>query len=142
MQRGRERIEERPGHTEVRERRPSAEAVRNGPSQRGSSHTQQCMCRSPHCHELVGGICCWSPSSPQKFWRSHGNELSSQIKHEMGAGPLWDILFGSATSALLSVRTHTNTHTHRKGKTKEPDSKQRDNNSIQREMELAFSSPI
>lgn len=59
-----------------------------------------------------------------------------------GMSPLQDVVFGWATSALLPSCVDTQAHTHRKRKTKEPASKQRDNNSIHREMELAFSSPI
>lgn len=56
------------------------------------------------------------PRSPQKFCRSRGNELSSQIKHEMGAAsPLgrtpW-FSYLSTTVSTLYIDTHTGTHTH------------------------------
>lgn len=113
------------------------------------------------CHpagESVGGICCSPLSSLLKFCGSHANELSSQIKQEIGLAPTHPPhpsgtrLLGAATSAFLSAsayggfhvrtRAHTSAHTLRKCKTKQLDWRQRDNNSTQREMELAFSSPI
>lgn len=66
------------------------------------------------CHKMVGGICCWPPPSPQKFCRSHGNELSSQIKHELGAGsPLGHTLWFGYLSTTVCLYTHTSTHTGR-----------------------------
>ena len=117
MQRGRERIEKSPGRMKVGRRRPSARAqteARNDPSRRTTQTCRShmlCMCWVPQ----VGGwyLLFAPPSSPQKFCRTHVNELSSQIKHEMGAGcPLGHNLRFSYLSNTVYVYAHAYTSTH------------------------------
>lgn len=61
-----------------------------------------------HTVERVGGLCCSRPSSPHNFCRSLGNELSSQIKHEMGTlSPLGHSLWLSYLSTTFCMHSHT-----------------------------------
>lgn len=109
-------MSKRGGHLQRRKLEPFA-TVQVQEKHRGD-HTRRACVGVPRCHKLVGGICLLfaPPSSPQKFCRSRGNELSSQIKHEMGAAsPLGRTLwfsYLSTTVSTLYIDTHTGTHTH------------------------------
>lgn len=109
--------EERQGCMNVWERRLSAETpaddAHSPPSQwRKKRDAQTCS------------ACVWvgwwvvsavrPPQARKKFCRNHDNELSATIaKSNMRwlQGPLWYVVHGSATSALLSVHTRAHTHT-------------------------------
>lgn len=140
----------------------SRSGARESATSRGGRRSAACT-TCVGCHpagELVGGICCSPLASLLKFCGSHANELSSQIKQEIGLAPTHPTPLGRISSAQLPQRSclllrtavctcthghtgaHTSAHALRKCKTKQLDWRQRDNNSTQGEMELAFSSPI